>query len=243
MQNRSSSTFVSPTYINGLKAGFPIALGYLVVSFTFGMTACLSGFTIFEAVFMSMSNVTSAGQFAGMNLLITGTKYTELLLTVGIINIRYLLMSTALSQKIPLGMPLYQQLIMAFGVTDETFTVASVEVETVTFSYFMGLITLPYLGWSAGTFFGSLMDIFLSPSMQSSAAIALYCMFIALVVPPMKHQASIRKVVFVTMFIRLMMLILPIVNQISSGYSIIIAACIGALYGAYRDSKQKKEVI
>lgn len=152
MENMTSNEYISPTYTNGLKAGIPIALGYLVVSFTFGMTACLNGFTLYEAVFMSMSNVTSAGQFAGMNLLIFGTHYSELLLTVSIINIRYLLMSTALSQKISRTMPLLQKLILAFGVTDETFTVASVEVETVTFPYFMGLVSLPYLGWSMGTF-------------------------------------------------------------------------------------------
>ncbi|WZL80085.1 AzlC family ABC transporter permease [Vallitaleaceae bacterium 9-2] len=242
MQNMTSNEFVTPTYMNGLKAGFPIALGYLVVSFTFGMTACLNGFTLYEAVFMSMTNVTSAGQFAGMNLLISGTKYVELLLTVSIINIRYLLMSTALSQKISRTMPLYQKFILAFGVTDETFTVASVEVETITFPYFMGLVTLPYLGWSGGTFFGSLMDTFLNPDMQHAAAIALYCMFIALVLPPMKHHKNIRHVVFATMLIRLTMLLLPVVNQLSSGYAIILSACIGAFYGAYLEHKTSTEV-
>ena len=241
MEIISSEEYVSPTYLNGLKAGLPIALGYFVVSFTFGMTACLNGFTPFEAIFMSMTNVTSAGQFAGMNLLVSGTKYMELLLTVSIINIRYLLMSTALSQKIS-PMPLYQKLVLAFGITDETFTVASVKVETITFRYFMGLITLPYIGWSAGTFFGSLMDNFLNPNMQHSAAIALYCMFIALVVPPIKHHKNIRVVVLITIGFRLFLLLFPLTNHLSSGYAIILSACLGALTGAYIDCKKLKEV-
>lgn len=86
------------------------------------------------------------------------------------------------------------------------------------------------------------MDSFLTPNMQNSAAIALYCMFIALVLPPMKHHHNIRRVVFVTMFIRLLMLVLPVTNQLSSGYAIIISACIGALYGAYVEQKTPVEV-
>jgi len=233
----TSTEYVSPTFSNGLKAGIPIGLGYLVVSFTFGMTACLGGFNYIEALFMSMTNVTSAGQFAGMQLINAGSPYLEIMITVGIINIRYLLMSTALSQKINTNMPIIKRLIISFGITDETFSVASVEVETVTFNYFMGLISIPYLGWALGTLLGSLMDNLLNPAMQSAASIALYCMFIALVLPPSKHHKDIRLVVILTMIIRLIMTITPLLNQISSGYSIIISACIAALIGGliYKD--------
>ncbi|MBN2222180.1 MAG: AzlC family ABC transporter permease, partial [Vallitaleaceae bacterium] len=92
--------FLQPTYCNGLKAGIPIALGYIVVSFTFGMTAVLSGMSPIQAILMSLTNLTSAGQFAGLGLITGSSNYLELLVTVSIINIRYLLMSTALSQKL-----------------------------------------------------------------------------------------------------------------------------------------------
>ena len=236
-----SNEYVSPTFTNGLKAGIPIGLGYLVVSFTFGMTACLGGFSYFDALFMSMTNVTSAGQFAGMQLINNGATYLELMITVAIINIRYLLMSTALSQKLDTKMSLLKRMILSFGVTDETFSVASVEVEIVTFRYFMGLISIPYLGWSIGTLLGSLMDNLLNPSMQSAASIALYCMFVALVLPPSKHHKDIRFVVILTIITRLIMTFLPIFNQLSSGYSIIISACIAALIGGliYKDKTQE----
>lgn len=238
----ASSEYVSPTFTNGLKAGIPIGLGYLVVSFTFGMTACLGGFSYFDALFMSMTNVTSAGQFAGMQLINTGAPYLEIMVTVAIINIRYLLMSTALSQKLDPTMSLIKRMILSFGVTDETFSVASVEVETVTFRYFMGLISIPYLGWALGTLLGSLMDNLLNPAMQSAASIALYCMFIALVLPPSKHHKDIRFVVLLTIIIRLIVTFTPILKNISSGYSIILSACIAALIGGFIYKDVSKEV-
>jgi predicted branched-subunit amino acid permease len=238
-----STEYVSPTFANGLKSGIPIGLGYIFVSFTFGMTASLGGFTFFEALFMSMTNLTSAGQFAGMQLINLGTPYLEMIITVGIINIRYLLMSTALSQKIDANMPMIKRLIISFGVTDETFSVASVEVEKVTFNYFMGLLFFPYIGWTVGTLLGSLMDNLLNPSMQSAASIALYCMFIALVLPPFKHHKDIRFVVVITIIIRLIMTLVPILNQISSGYSIILSACIAAAMGGMIYKEEDSEVV
>jgi len=232
------------TFLNGLKAGLPIGLGYLIVSFTFGMTACLSGFTPLEAIFMSMTNVTSAGQFAGMQLINSQATYIELMITVGIINIRYLLMSAVLSQKLSDKMTLLQRLTLSFGVTDEVFSVALVEVKEITFSYFIGLFTLPYLGWVFGTVFGALMDNLLDPHMQSAASIALYCMFIALVLPPSKHHNDIRFVVLLTIGLRIVFIFTPLLNRISSGYSIILCATLAAFIGAliYRPTINEAEV-
>ncbi len=240
MEHLTSNEYVEATYINGLKAGIPIALGYIVVSFTFGMTACLHGFTFFEAMFMSMTNLTSAGQFAGMQLITAGAPYLEMMVTVFIINIRYLLMSTALSQKINPKLSTVKRLLLSFGITDETFSVASVEVETVTFRYFIGLVTLPYWGWALGTLLGSLMDNVLNPDMQSAASIALYCMFIALVLPPSKHHHDIRFVVITTIIVRLILIFTPMLDRISAGYSMILAACIASFIGAlrYHDKKE-----
>jgi predicted branched-subunit amino acid permease len=207
------------------------------------MTACLGGFSFSDALIMSMTNVTSAGQFAGMQLINLHAPYLEIMVTVAIINIRYLLMSTALSQKIDLAMPLWKRLILSFGITDETFSVASVEVETVTFPYFMGLISLPYLGWSVGTLLGSLMDNLMNSDMQSAASIALYCMFIALVLPPSKHHKDIRFVVILTVFIRLLFTFAPFLKDISAGYSIILSAMLAALIGSLVFGAKSKEVL
>lgn len=224
--------YKNPTYINGFKTGVPIALGYFVVSFTFGMTGALMGLNPFNVIFMSMTNLTSAGQFAGASLIVGSAGYFELVLTVAIINIRYLLMSTAISQKLPKQLSFWKRSVMAFGVTDETFTLAMVDVKTITFEYFMGLVTLPYLGWSLGTACGALSDNLMSDAMQSAASLALYCMFIALVVPPSKHQKDIRFVCIIAAIVRVVLTFTPEINSISVGYSIIIAAVLAAAIGA-----------
>jgi predicted branched-subunit amino acid permease len=114
-------------FIHGLKRGLPIAMGYLPVSFTFGLMAVNGGLPLWMTVFISLSNVTSAGQFAGTKLILAGAGYLEITLTTFVINIRYMLMSLSLSQKLEPKIPLWQRLIFGFGITDETFLVASSE--------------------------------------------------------------------------------------------------------------------
>ncbi len=223
-----------PTFILGIKHGIPIALGYFVVSFTFGMMATLGDISPFHAILISMTSVTSAGQFAGTNIMIAGGTYVELLVSMFVINSRYALMSASLSQKLTHHMAGWKKSIMAFLVTDETFTVASVEVTEVTFSYFMGLASLPYIGWAFGTVVGSFMDNLMSVSMQNAASIALYCMFIALFIPPAKKESSVRTVVLLTIIISSLLYYLPIFHFITTGYKIILAAILSSTYGALR---------
>jgi len=234
--------YIEPTFLNGFKSGIPIALGYFVVAFTFGMTACLGGFTPLEAFIMSATNVTSAGQFAGMQLINQSSPYLEICLTVFIINIRYLLMSTVLSQKTDETMSFFKRSIISFGITDETFTVASVEVKTITFPYFSGLYLLPFIGWTAGTLAGSFMDSIMSSTLQSAASITLYCMFIALVLPPSKHHKDIRTVVILTILFRIILSYTPVLCHISSGYSIILASCLASLIGAFLFHTERMDI-
>ena len=109
----------------GLKDGLPIALGYLSVSFTFGMMAVEGGLPVFTAVLISMTNLTSAGQFAGLDLILAGGAYLEMALTQLVINIRYALMSVSLSQKLHKSVNLLDRFLIAFSNTDEIFAVAS----------------------------------------------------------------------------------------------------------------------
>ena len=138
-------------YKKGLKKGMPIGLGYLPVAFTFGIMAVTNGIPIWLTVFISLSNLTSAGQFAGTNLIIAGAGIIEIAITTFVINIRYMLMSLSLSQKIESGTNLKSRLIFSFGITDETFAVAAVEKGKLTANYMYGLITMPIIGWSFGT--------------------------------------------------------------------------------------------
>ena len=127
-------------YKYGIQKGIPIFLGYLPVSFTFGFMAVSGGLPVWLAVFISVTNLTSAGQFAGTNLIFAQAGYLEIALTTFVINLRYSLMSLSLSQKIHHKTPVWKRLIFSFGITDETFVVASMESGTLSAGYLLGLV-------------------------------------------------------------------------------------------------------
>jgi len=216
----------------GVNQGIPIALGYIPVSFTFGLMAVEGGIPAWIAVLISLTNLTSAGQFAGAGLIIANASLFEISLTTFVINIRYMLMSLSLSQKIAARMPLVKRCIMAFGITDETFAVASLEKEEISFPYMAGLISCPYAGWVLGTLLGAVTTSILPAALQSSMGIALYAMFIALFVPASKKSKSAFIVVIIAISISSAFKWVPYINKISGGWSIIIATIIASAIGA-----------
>lgn len=226
--------FVKPGYLTGLKHGIPIALGYFVVAFTFGMIAHLGGLSVFYTTLISLTSLTSAGQFAGLNIMFDNGSYLELIIAMIVINSRYSLMASAMSQKLAAGTGLLKKAVMAIFITDENFALAMVKVEEITWDYYLGVATLPYIGWSSGTMLGALADNLLSDRMQSAASIALYCMFIALFVPPAKEQKAIRQIILVSIGAGLVLYYLPLFDFMSSGYKIMSAAILGSVYGALR---------
>ena len=135
----------------GIKSGLPIGIGYIPVSFTFGFLAVSGGLPIWVAVVISLTNLTSAGQFAGTNLIFAGAGYLEVALTTFVINIRYMLMSLSLSQKLERKTGTLARLALAFGITDETFVVGSLKPGTLTAPFMLGLILMPIAGWNLGT--------------------------------------------------------------------------------------------
>ena len=159
VSSRSNETGYS--FSRGIKDGIPIALGYLSVSFTFGMAAVSSGLPVSVAVLISMTNLTSAGQFAGLSLIVSGAPLIEMALTQLVINLRYALMSLSLSQKLDRTVTLLDRFIISFGNTDEIFAVAMSRKHDVGRRYLYGLITTPYFGWAFGTFLGAAAGTFL----------------------------------------------------------------------------------
>lgn len=220
-------------YKDGLKKGLPIGLGYISVSLTFGMMAVSGGLDPLMAVFISLTNLTSAGQFAGIQLIFQTASYFEIALTVFVINIRYMLMSLSLSQKLSRKTTLIQKLIIAFGVTDETFAVASLEKKTLTTEYMLGLITLPIVGWTLGTFIGAVTTTILPSTLQDALGIALYGMFIALIIPQAKESQPILLVVLIAVFFSCLFRYLPFLNRVSAGFAIIISSLIASAIVAY----------
>ncbi len=220
------------SYLSGLKDGIPIGLGYLSVSFTFGMMAMANGLPPWVAVVISMTNLTSAGQFAGLSMITALAGYLEVALTQLVINIRYALMSLSLSQKLSQDTGALERLRVSFGITDEIFAVASTKDGKVGSRYMSGLITVPYLGWALGTLMGVVAGTMLPPMVQSALGIAIYGMFIAIIMPVAKKSMPILKVVAIAVALSCLFRWTPVLNQVSSGFVIIICSVISAGFGA-----------
>ncbi|MCQ2283335.1 MAG: AzlC family ABC transporter permease [Bacteroidales bacterium] len=219
-------------FIRGIKKGFPICLGYIPVSFTFGLIAVKMGFNPLQATLISLTNMASAGQFAGIRLIEGGAPYIELIITTFVINIRYMLMSLSLSQKVASDIPFYKRAIMAFCITDEVFALAALEKGDVKFSFFGGLMATPIIGWTLGTFLGAVASSMLSPVLQGCFGVALYCMFIAIIIPPARTGRKVAIAIIVSALFSCIFKYVPGINVISKsgggGWAIIISAVIGA---------------
>lgn len=217
----------------GFKKGLPIAFGYLPVSFSFGFLGASGGLPVWFVVLISMTNLTSSGQLAGTNLILHGGTLLEITLNTFIINLRYMLMSLSLSQKIEKGTSLLHRLIFSFGITDETFALAATEPKTLSPFYMYGLITGPFCGWSLGTLIGACTSNLLPDSVKGAMGIALYAMFIAIIIPPAKKSKPVLYIILLSVSITCILRYIPLFSFISYGFSIILATIISAALGAF----------
>lgn len=229
-------------FIEGVKAGIPIALGYFAVSAAYGMAAVIQGMTVTEAVVTSLSNLTSAGQFAGTTLICAGASVLELIVTQLIINARYFLMSISLAQRVGSSIPLSRRLLMAYGITDEIYAVAIGKDGKLPFSWFMGLMLLPVIGWSGGTLCGALASHILPADLVSALGLALYGMFIAIFVPAAKKERPVLYCVLLAAALSCLFAWTPGLNRLSSGYVIVLVTVIVSALMAWKfPGKQKQE--
>jgi len=232
-----SESYVNQTesinsYTKGLKDGIPIGLGYLSVSFTFGIMAVNAGLPVWVAVLISMTNLTSAGQFAGIGLITATAPYLEVALTQFVINLRYSLMSLSVSQKADKSFGLLQRFVISFGITDEIFAVATGKPSEIGKRYMYGLITIPYAGWALGTLLGAAASTILPASVCSALNIAIYGMFIAIIIPPAKHSKPVLKVILLSVAISCLFRYTPVLDRLSGGFVIIICAIVASAAGA-----------
>lgn len=231
------------TYKKGLKDGIPIALGYFAVSFAFGVTVVGQGLPALTAIFMSMTNLTSAGQFAGATVIIALGTFLEIILTQAVINARYFLMGITLSQRLDDKFTLLDRFLCAFGITDEIFAVAVSYKKPVTKQYLYGLILLPFIGWSCGTALGALAGNVLPSIITNSLTIALYAMFVAIVIPACMQDKKIAIVALIAVILSCAFYYLPFLKTIPSGISYIVCALIASVVGAiFFPFKEEKEV-
>lgn len=229
------------TFKRGLRDGIPICLGYLSVSFTFGMMASNGGLPVWLSVIISMTNLTSAGQFAGTAIIIATGSLIELAVTTFIINIRYMLMSLSLSQKIDPKMSLGARFAIAFGITDEIFAVSMQQTGHVNTRYFTGLMLTPYCGWALGTFLGAGAAELLPASARGALGIAIYGMFLAIIIPPARKSKAVLFTISFAAALSCIFRYIPFLAQLSAGWVIIICAAAASMLSAIIFPVQEEE--
>lgn len=220
-------------FFNGIKDGIPICLGYISVAFAFGIFSVEKGMSLLQTLLISMTNVTSAGQLAAVPIIASGGSLAELALAQLVINMRYALMSVSLSQKLDRTVGQFHRFIVSFVNTDEVFAVASGKKDSLKTPYLYGLILTPYLGWSFGTLIGAGAGNILPASVISALGIAIYGMFVAIVVPGAKSSKSTALCILTAVALSCLFYYIPVLSFVPSGFSIIICAVTASAVFAY----------
>lgn len=225
----------------GLRDGMPIGLGYLSVSFGFGVMAVASGLFWAETLLISMTNLTSAGQVAGVKVLegalhagaVTAGGLIEMALCQLIINLRYALMGVALTQRLDGTMTGGRRMFFGMFITDEIFAVSSSKPHWVGTRYFSGLATAPYIGWALGTLLGAAAGNILPQGITRALGVALYAMFIAIILPPMRQEKGVLLCVLLAAGVSCVLTYVPCFSFLSGGFVIIISAVVAAAAMAF----------
>lgn len=210
--------------------GLPVGLGYFSVSFGFGAMAVAQGIRALDATLISAVNLTSAGQFAGLTLIVAMGSLWEMVMTQIVINSRYSLMSLALAQRMGQRVGFLPRLLIAFFNTDEIFALAMAEPEPLTVPYLLGLGLLPFLGWTGGTLVGGLAGSALPADIRAALGVMLYGMFIAIVIPPAKQEKAVLVTVILALICSCVFHWVDGLKTVSAGVSIVI--CTVAAAGA-----------
>ena len=222
------------TFIRGVRRGLPVGIGYFSVSFGFGAMAVSQGIRALDAALISITNLTSAGQFAGLTLIVAAASLWEIVLTQLVINSRYGLMSLALSQRLGKDVTILGRMAMAFVNTDEIFALAMAEEKPISAPFMVGLGSLPVLGWTLGTLSGALAGSVLPQNIRTALGVMLYGMFIAIVVPPVKQDKSLRVAAGLAMALSCLFAWVPVLKTVSPGVAIVVCTVAAAAFCAWK---------
>ena len=215
-------------FFAGMKAGMPVCVGYFSVSFGFGAMAIAQGLSIWQAILISATNLTSAGQFAGLTVIAAGSAMVEMILTQLVINSRYALMSLALGQRLGAKVGTGRRLLAAFFNTDEIFALGMSRGKNLTTTFFVGSGVVAFLGWTAGTAMGAIAGSLLPVSVRMALGVMLYGMFIAIVVPQAREEKPILVSVVLALIVSGLFAWVPWLAQISDGLAIVIGTVVTA---------------
>lgn len=214
-------------YLEGLRSGLPIFLGYFPAAMAFGILATSFHLSLWDALLFSLTNFAGASQFMSVSLIGASTAATEIWLAVFLINLRYFLMGASLVRRLPpVGLP--ARFLLAFGNTDENFSVASLRHRPLTPAFFFGLETASYTGWVSGTAAGVLAGAVLPSGLQAAFGGTLYALFAALLAPEFRRGPVI---VFTAVLAGLINLIGLKFFHLPTGWSLVLAITLGTLGG------------
>lgn len=217
---------------SGLRDGLPLGIAYFAVAFAFGIVAAKSHLSIFDSFFMSLTNLTSAGQFVGLSLIAANVSYMEMFLTQLVLNIRYLIMSCSLSQKYDADLPLIHRALVSFAVTDEMFGVVCCQPGKVSPFYTYGLLCMTVPSWCLGTVCGCFSGSLLSKSLKSALGIVVFALYFAIIVPPSKHDKVVRSVCIASMIFAVILYYCPYTKTLSPGMRVMIITLVIASIAA-----------
>ena len=215
-------------FLAGMKAGLPVCIGYFSVSFGFGSMAVVQGLRIWQAVLISASNLTSAGQAAGLTVIAAGDTLLEMILTQLVINSRYGLMSLALGQRLGPNVGTGKRLAVAFFNTDELFALGMAQKEKLTVPFFIGAGVIAAIGWIAGTAIGAVAGSILPLSVRVALGVMLYGMFIAIVVPQARQEKPMLLNMLLALVFSCLFAWVPGLNRVSAGLAIVICTLAAA---------------
>lgn len=206
----------------GLKHGLPIGFGYFAVSFSLGIAAHHAGLTAFQGFLASLLEIASAGEYAGFTAIAAQASYMELAIATLVANARYFLMSCSLSQRTKEDLPLRHRLGMGFFLTDEIFGITISHCETAEPYYIYGAATASVPFWAIGTTLGIIMGNLLPTRMVSALSVALYGMFLAVIIPPSKKSKIIAALVVLSFLASYLAATLPVFASIPESTRIIL---------------------
>lgn len=210
------------SFFKGIRDGVPIALGYFAVAFTLGITAEKAGMNALQSSLMSALMLASAGEFAAISMIGSGAGVMEMIVTTVVINMRYLLMSSALSQKVQPNRPFLHRIFMSYAVTDEIFGISMTVPGKLNPFYQYGAASVAGPSWVIGTFLGTVVGMVLPAPVMSAMSVAIYGMFLAVVIPPARKNKIIAAVVVISMLVSFLFQSIPGLKNISSGFQIIL---------------------
>ncbi|WP_188456576.1 AzlC family ABC transporter permease [Virgibacillus oceani] len=215
----------------GIAVGFPIMLGYLPIAVTYGVLAKQAGMSLMELTMMSVLVFAGASQFMGANMIAVGAGTAEIIIATFVLNFRHFVMSLSFMNRIR-GIGLNWKVPLSLGLTDETFAVSSLHTKEAKVEkgalFYLALILTAYFSWIFGSFLGGVLGEIIPEKLSQSMGIALYAMFIGLLVPSVKKEIKVGLIAIIAMLINALCSLF-----MSDGWAIVFGTVLGGLSGIY----------